>query len=107
MSAGRMNARASSVNTVNLSTQQLYRNIEELLRGELDEVLALCPEGIYKSGRDAGITRIAGLFCIEVRTKLAGKSETDRLEHLQEHFENFSSAVEEVTETAGHACAYK
>jgi len=100
VSAGRMNARASPVNTVTLSEHELYKNIEETLGGVLEETPVLCPGGIYKVGRDAGMPVMAGLYCIELRTKLAGKAENDRLKHLQEQFENISSAVKEVTETA-------
>ena len=108
LSAGRMNAKAPSVNTITMSAEELalLNKIEEILRYDLEKTLVLCPGGTYKSGQDAGMPVIAGLFCLELRTMLAGKPEKDRLELLQEQFENFSSAVEEVTETAGHACAY-
>ena len=70
------------------------------------EVPVLCPESIIKSGQDAGISVIAGLYCLELRATIEGKAEKDRLEYLRKQLEKLSSAVEEVTETACHACAY-
>ena len=106
VSAGRMNARASPVDTVNLLAQDLFNSIEGIIRSELDKVLVLCPESIIKSGQDAGISVIAGLYCLELRATIEGKAEKDRLEYLRKQLEKLSSAVEEVTETACHACAY-
>ena len=107
VSAGRMNAKAPSLNKVIGSPDELalFNKIEETLRGQLKKTIVLCPGGVIKTGQDAGISAIAGLYCIELQGKIQGKAEEDRLEYLQKELDKLSSADNEVTETACHACA--